>query len=326
MKPFRKNVAIAIDGGGMRGIIVTQALAILEAALGKPVHEIFRLAVGTSTGSIISAGIAAGFSAARMNQLYIDMGKTIFPNSLRKKIFPLTRYRYSAEPFQQALNFFFGTLTMGDFWRNSPATDLVVTSYDLKENRTLFIKPWKQEYADWPVAKAVQCSCTVPTYFPVVEGRYIDGGVGSYGNPCYLAAYEARECLKWDPAETTLISIGTGRDPYNFDASNTPRLWAWDWLGRILGAFLQSAYDQQVHLVETYFKEIDFRRFQINLRESIEMDDTSQTERLVMYGSRLGRMILDDKVDKAQGIISKKPAGTSVEKQDQQVGTISGFG
>jgi hypothetical protein len=320
MEPFRKNVAIAIDGGGMRGIIVTQALAILEAALGKPVHEIFRLAVGTSTGSVISAGIAAGMTAARMNQVYIEMGKAIFPNSLRKTIFPLTRYRYAVEPFRQALDSYFGKLTMGDFWKTSPQTDLVITTYDLKENRTLFIKPWKPEYADWPVAKAVQCSCTVPTYFPVVEGRYIDGGVGSYGNPCYMAAYEAIECLKWDPAETTLISIGTGRDPYNFDEADTPKMFAWDWLGRILGVFLQSAYDQQVHLVETYFKQIDFRRFQINLREPIGMDDISQVERLLGYGSRLGRMILDDRLDKSQGIISKKPVTKMDPSQAQEAG------
>ena len=307
MKPFRKNVAIAIDGGGIKGVIVTQALSVLEDALNKTVPEIFRLAVGTSTGSIISAGIAAGMSARRMNQLYIDMGRSVFPHTWRKTLFPLTRYRYPVEPFTTALNTYFGDLKMGDFWETSPQTDLVVTTYDLEQNRTLFIKPWKLEYADWPVAKAVQASCTVPTYFPVVEGRYIDGGVGSYGNPCYLAAYEARECLSWDPAETTLISLGTGRNPYTSSPQTTPRLRAWDWISRISGVFLQSAYDQQVHLVDTYFKELDFRRFQINLRETIEMDDTSQIDRLVAYGCRLGRMILNDQVDRAQGVIPKRP-------------------
>jgi patatin-like phospholipase/acyl hydrolase len=94
MKDFRKHVAIAIDGGGMRGIIVTQALAVLEAALGVPAYALFRLAAGTSTGSIISAGIAAGLPAARMTELYIAMCRTVFPNSLRKAVFPLTRYRY----------------------------------------------------------------------------------------------------------------------------------------------------------------------------------------------------------------------------------------
>lgn len=54
MKPFRKHVAVAIDGGGIRGIIVAKALAMLEECLDRPVHDIFRLAAGTSTGAIIS--------------------------------------------------------------------------------------------------------------------------------------------------------------------------------------------------------------------------------------------------------------------------------
>lgn len=310
MKPFRKNVAVAIDGGGIRGVLITQALAILETHLGRKVHDIFRLAVGTSTGSIISAGIATGYTAREMTELYIRMGESIFPNSLRKKLFPLTRYRYPIEPFNLTLDRFFGERKMGDFWQDHPRTDLVITTFDLEENRTRFIKPWKEEFEDWPVAKAVRASCSVPTYFPIVEKRYIDGGIGSYSNPCYIAAYELKECLGWDPAETTLISIGTGRSPYTFDARTVSKLWAWDWVGRIAGAFSQSAADQQVNLVETSFEALDFRRFQINLRESIQMDDIGQIDRLVAYGARLGRMMIDDQFDSAQGITIKTPVRT----------------
>ena len=94
MKPFRKNVAIAIDGGGIRGVIVTKALSLLEKQLGKPVHEIFRLAAGTSTGSIISAGIGSGLTAAQMHQLYISLGETIFKKTWRTFFWPLTRFRF----------------------------------------------------------------------------------------------------------------------------------------------------------------------------------------------------------------------------------------
>jgi len=302
MKPFRKNLALAIDGGGIRGVIVTQALSVLEDHLGSPLHQIARLAVGTSTGSTISAGIGAGLSAKRMTNLYKELGSAIFPTTLRKMLFPLTRYRYPVEPFQSALADQFGNLTMGEFWQYQEPIDVVITTYDLAENRTRFIKPWKEDYQDWLVSKAVLSSCTVPTYFPLVENRFIDGGVGSYANPCYIAAYEAKECLGWDPAETTLISLGTGRPPFTFDPQKTPKLWAWDWIGKVLGIFQQSAYDQQVHLVETYFKDLDFRRFQIDLRENIEMDDVEQIDRLIAYGARLGRMILNDQYDRAQGI------------------------
>ena len=130
---------------------------------------------------------------------------------------------------------------------------MVITSFDLVENRTRFLKPWKAEYKNWPVVKAVLASSTVPTYFPVVEGRYIDGGVGAYCNPAYLAAYELLFCLNWDPAETTLISLGTGRDPHRYRPRQANQMWAWDWIDPVLGAFLSSADDQQVNLVETFF-------------------------------------------------------------------------
>ena len=309
MIPFRKNVAIAIDGGGLRGAIVTQALAVLEDHLRKPLHEIFRLAVGTSTGSIISAGIGAGLTGRQMTRLYREMGSAIFPSTWRKWFFPLTAYRYPARPLARALNEHFGTMKMSEFWYAPKPIDVVITSYDLAENRTRFVKPWKEEYKSWSVSKAIRASCTVPTYFPLVENRFIDGGVGAYSNPCYVAAYEARECLNWDPQETTLISIGTGRGPYVYNARKTAQLKAWDWIGKATDIFLQSAYDQQVHLVETHFKGLDFRRFQIDLQEKIEMDDAGQMDKLVAYGAALGRMIVNDQVDPIQGINLKERFG-----------------
>lgn len=310
MKPFRKHVGIAIDGGGIRGLIVTKALAVLEAELGRPLHEIIEMAVGTSTGSIISAGLGAGMSASRMVELYLQMGSTIFPRSWRSRLWPLTRCRYPAEPLQSSLEQTFGAFQMSDFWNHRPPIDVVITTFDLVTNHTCFVKPWKPEYANWPVVKAVQASCTVPTYFPVVENRYIDGGVGAYSNPCYLAAYEALICLGWNPAETTLISLGTGREPRAFQADTARRFWPWQWLNPILGAFLQSADDQQVHLVQTFFDQIDFRRFQVDLLTPFPMDDTSRPDELLRYGETLGRMILADQIDDAQKIIPQKLIST----------------
>jgi uncharacterized protein len=307
MKPFRKHAAIAIDGGGIRGIIPVMALAVLEEALGKPAGEIFTLAAGTSTGSIISAGIGAGISAKEMVKLYVELGPQIFPNSLRKKLFPLSRYRYSPAALMEALTIYFGDRCMADFWTQENKIDVVITTFDLVDNNTRFIKPWKEQYGSWPVVNAVRASSTVPTIFPVFEGRYVDGGVGAYGNPSYLAAYEAQFILDWDPAETTLISLGTGREPYRFEPNEAGRLWAWQWLKPMFGAFLQSSDDQQLHLVDTFFKAIDFRRYQVDLPEPIEMDDVSKIDLLCEQGERMGRMVLNEMTDPAQYILAKRP-------------------
>ncbi len=307
MKPFRKHVAIAIDGGGIKGVICTRALMMLEEALGKPAHEIFRLCAGTSTGSILSVGIAAGLSAARMHELYVTAGESIFPRGWRTAIFPLSRYRYPHEPLAAALHAYIGDRPLGDFWTAEPPTDLVLTTFDLVENRTRFIKPWKEEYRAWPMVQAVLASSSVPTYFPVVSGRYVDGGVGSYANPCYLAAYEIRYVLGWDPAETTLISLGTGRDPGKLKVGEADSFYAWNWISPVLGAFLHSADDQQVNLVKTFFAGLDFRRFQVDLQRSIEMDDPKSIPTLTAYGEEMGRMILNDDTDRAMRQKTSQP-------------------
>jgi len=138
LKPFRKNVAIAIDGGGIRGLIVTRALAILEKHLDLALHEITRLAAGTSTGSIIAAGIGAGMTASDLETLYITLGPKVFPTTLRKLVFPLTRYQYPPDPLNTFLKASFGEMKMGDYWIAKPPTDVVITLYDLAENRNLF--------------------------------------------------------------------------------------------------------------------------------------------------------------------------------------------
>ena len=304
MKPFREHVAIAIDGGGIRGVMIARALAVLEEHLGKPAHDIFRLAAGTSTGAIISAGIAAGLTGEQMHRLYSELGGSIFRRTWRSALWPLTRYRYDPAPLESSLRQHIGDKTMGDLWSADPPTDVVITAFDLVTNRTCFIKPWKEEYAAWPVVRAVMASSCVPTLFPPVEGRYVDGGVGAYANPCYLAAYEARFCLNWDPAETTLISLGTGRSPHTLRPGDANRFWAWDWIGPLLGAFLQSADDQQVHLVRTFFEQLDFRRFQVDLREPIGTDAVSKIPELTAYGDELARKILNDETDWALAVVA----------------------
>ena len=114
MKPLRKHVAIAIDGGGIKGVMVARALAILEDYLGRGAPDIFHLAAGTSTGSIISAGIAVGLTGAEMHALYVQLGDTVFRRTLRSTLWLLGRYRYPAEPLVRALGKYLGALTMGD--------------------------------------------------------------------------------------------------------------------------------------------------------------------------------------------------------------------
>ena len=82
MTPLRKHVALAIDGGGIKGLIVARALMALEDELGgKPLIEQpqLRVMAGTSTGAMITAAIAMGMKAEEITQVYINMGQDVFP-------------------------------------------------------------------------------------------------------------------------------------------------------------------------------------------------------------------------------------------------------
>ena len=307
MKPFRKNVAIAIDGGGIRGLIVTRALSRLEGVLGLPARAVFRLAVGTSTGSIISAGIGAGLSAARLHELYASLGGSIFRKSLRSKLWLIFKHRYDPLPLEAALREHIGPLTMGELWEASHS-DVLITTFDLVENRTRFIKSLKPEYAAWPVVKAIMASSSVPTFFPPVEARYVDGGIGAYANPSYLAAFEAKFVLGWDLRETTLISLGTGHYPGGLKEGQAAHFYAWDWLGPIFNAFMHSADDQQVHLVDALFEGLDFRRFQVPLREDIAMDAAERIPELITYGDEMWRRIDADEIERPPDFRALKKA------------------
>jgi uncharacterized protein len=296
MKPFRKNVALAVDGGGLRGTIVTRGLSVVEDSLGYPISKVVQLAAGTSTGSAIAAGIAMRLPAARIHALYVDNAQAIFRKRLRY-YWPFARYRYSPQALIEALQAACGERTMGDLWAGPRQRDLVITVRDLLDNRTRFVKPWKPEYADWKIWYTVLCSGSVPVLFPPVDGRFVDGGFGSYVNPCYLAAYEAVYCLDWDPRQTTLISLGTGRGPSGFMPHEVRRFYLWDWITPALDTFMTDSSDQQVRLVQQFFPDLDFRRFQVEMDTNIATTDPSALPALEKLGDTLGQMILDDEVD-----------------------------
>jgi hypothetical protein len=306
MKPFRKNVAIAIDGGGIRGVIVTRALSMLETALGQPLHSVFRLTAGTSTGSIIAAGLASGLTAAQMLEMYKQLSGDVFKSSMRTALWYLFNYRYPDPPLEKALHTYFGEKKVGDLWTAEPPTDIVLTTFDVVENRTRFIKSYKSEYEDWPLVKAVLASAAAPTYFPSVDGRFIDGGIGSYNNPCYLAAYEVQYSLPWKLEETTLLSIGTGREAGHIEPGAVDRFLPPQYVGPLIDAFTHCATDQQVDLVNKLFTGLDFRRFQVDLTEPIPLDAITKLEEMTSYGEQLGNMILNDQTDAAMRLMPER--------------------
>ncbi len=287
-RPLRQNVAIAVDGGGIRGVIAARALMRLEEALGRPITEVARLTAGTSTGAIILAAIAMGMDARTIHGLYEEWGPRIFPRSWRTNTLLryTVRYRYSDAPLRHVLREQWGDITMGELHRQRPDFHMVLTATDILANTTRFIKLYKKRYADWLLRDVVMASSTLPSIFPVFVHDYngspydppeerwlprrrywVDGGVGLYSNPCYTAAYEVAFCLRsqgWRLDNTTLISIGTGKLPMEEVWGRRLRGWrgrvrsprmmfAPEWVFPSIDTFVQDSNRQQVRLVRHFF-------------------------------------------------------------------------
>jgi len=80
---------LSLDGGGIRGVLSARLLQQVETTLaakkGQKLHEYFDLVSGTSTGSILTAGIACQMSTQDMINIYLEEGKNIFLDSVRKQ-------------------------------------------------------------------------------------------------------------------------------------------------------------------------------------------------------------------------------------------------
>jgi predicted acylesterase/phospholipase RssA len=66
---------LTMDGGGMKGLATVQILKEIEKGSGKPIHELFDLICGTSTGGMLA--IALGVKLMTLEQceeIYKNLG------------------------------------------------------------------------------------------------------------------------------------------------------------------------------------------------------------------------------------------------------------
>lgn len=229
---------LALDGGGIRGLIALEILAEIERILrqrlgrddGFVLGDYFDYVAGTSTGAIIAAALSLGWPVARIRRFYEEQGRDLFDKASLLKRF---RYKYEDDKLAATLRREFGeTRTLGD-----------------RELKTLLMVVMRNATTDspWPVSnnpdakfndptqpgcnlkiplwQLVRASTAAPVYFPpevVVVGDdtfvFVDGGVTTYKNPAFLlflmATVEPYK-LQWPAGEDKmlLVSVGTGTKP-----------------------------------------------------------------------------------------------------------------
>src|SRR5690242_14436497 len=94
---------LALDGGGIRGLITVEILGeierLLQQDLGKDdsfvLSDFFDYVGGTSTGAVIAACLALGMRVEMIRKFYLDSAELMFSKS---SIFQRLKYKFEDEP------------------------------------------------------------------------------------------------------------------------------------------------------------------------------------------------------------------------------------
>lgn len=228
---------LALDGGGIRGMMTVRILARIETILRererKPslvLADYFDYIAGTSTGAIIATCLSLGWEVSKVEAFYNNRGKEMFDKSSILKRF---RYKFEDEQLSKLLQEEFkeaptlGSDKLKTFLMLVMRNATTDSPWPISNNpNALFNDPASPECnLHLPLWQLVRASTAAPVYFPpeVVQiGQqdfvFVDGGITTYNNPAFqlfLMATTEPYRLNWPTGtdKMLLVSIGTGTSP-----------------------------------------------------------------------------------------------------------------
>jgi patatin-like phospholipase len=271
---------LALDGGGVRGVVTLHMLASLETHLGKPACEFFDMFAGTSTGAIIAALLAfKRMTAEEILELYRRLIPSVFRGGWRKVFRLFVPRVYSTDFALETLEDLFGDTKLAELGGLRPANPqaILLTTHDLVRNEEIFLSnyPFQTSVVNygptWTVRDAVAASAfSAPWYFGPYQGRFIDGGISIFNTPARQAAVEALDycaCPEFEAGRTVLWSFGSGAFASEFRKWAADDFFPWQWAARLYSDIQSDAESDQIFgaMRMARQREIDFRRYQVTI-------------------------------------------------------------
>jgi len=283
---------LSLVGGGIRGAFITSYLMELEQKLGRPIAESFDLIAGTSTGGIIAAGLAYGYSAEKMHDFYIKYAK----KRAGKSLDVVFRSRFCNHSLVESLVEGFGDDILADV----KCTRLIMPAVNLTKGEPHVFRsnhlPKAVHDQNIKIVDAVAATTAAPTYFPhrtIGDSVFVDGGLWA-ADPSLLAVAEAIRVQqfekKLDPDapiltnDIHLMSVGTGKAEF----STTPPsddVGILFWASRI-AEVMGTSQSQGVHLPVKFFLGDRYRHINFQMTENWGMDDVSNMPKLFDVGAK----------------------------------------
>lgn len=292
---------LAIDGGGIRGIIPAVMLAEIERQLGLPICKIFDVVTGTSTGGILALGLCLPrlgskniplYSAADIANHYINQGPIIFKKSLLQHIkeWILGGSQYSNSGIDSSLDFIFGEAKIGQ-----ASTNVMIPTYDLEKRVPHFFKSWDKSQDEQCLMKEIaRATSAAPTYFTPTrmngKGGFIDGGLIAM-NPALCALVECRRYAQPED-QFLVVSLGTGKYQRSYSYERAICWRPFDWAQVILDVIMDGAgTTTDYELLQLSRRpQLQYFRFQTILPPELGiMDDASKLhmDALKKLGARI---------------------------------------
>jgi uncharacterized protein len=279
---------LAIDGGGIRGLIPALVLAEIEERTSRRIAELVDMIAGTSTGGILACALGKPdpLPAAEVASLYVEEGPKIFDRSLLKQITSLGGYldeRYSDTGLLRALERYLGDTPM-----SAATVPLVLTAYDT-EARAIHLLRSEGEHSGATMVQAAHATSAAPTYFEPVrigDATLVDGGVFAI-NPSLVAYAELGGHLD------LLLSLGTGEHTRPLPFEKVKGWGQLEWARPVIDVVFdggQDAVDMQLRALLSD----GYVRLQTQLeRASDDLDDAS-AENLERLREEAQRLIRDN--------------------------------
>ncbi len=289
----------------MRGIIPACFLQELERVSGKRVADLFDVVVGTSTGALLSLGIAtpdqdgkSKYSAEDLVHLYDEFGPVIFKKERGVRAFFRGYFRPTYDPsaYEALLERYYGGTAISE-----ALVDVAVPTVSLENNAmTIFSRrsARRDSSVDFLMRDVVRAATAAPSYFPAAlirstdgsrEGHYVDAGI-STNNPALLGFAEAKTHAPASPVH--MVTLGTGKAHSTIDPARAANWGEVEWLTAVfdLQGHAQATYTHDV-LSEMLVSDDDmFFRFQVGLRDVPPQMDVSTPEHM----ADLKRLALDE--------------------------------
>jgi patatin-like phospholipase/acyl hydrolase len=232
---------LAIDGGGVRGVLPAVILARLEHNLGAPLRRHFDLVAGTSTGALVAAAVAAEVPMVDLVAHWPELAREVFGE---RSMIELVRVLFRDGPSHP---FYDADALASAIERIVPARELgklagaaMFVAYDVQRARPWVAKSWHPDHRELALTDVLLASCAAPGYFPgrVVAGRpLIDGGFAA-NNPALCALAEAvRVHGSFD--RVRVLSLGTGAAPSPIAADDIVEWGLLEWAPRAISELLE---------------------------------------------------------------------------------------